>query len=790
MANGHSYGLDDFKSLCRNGLLHEAIQAAGYMLSRGIQVPSRAFHIIVQACVRKTNLEYGRLSLGLIVKYSIDLDTFLGSQFIRMFTLCNSLPEANQVFYHLPKANKFAWSAIILANATLGQGRKAVELYHQMQQSGLEPDGHVFVAALKGCASIGDLLEGKQIETDIRQGAFKVDTIVGNALIGMYVKCGSLEDAFRVFHGLPNQDIITWNTLMAGYTFHGHNEKAFNLFAQMLWKRIQPDPATFISVLKACDKPKYLNEGKHFHACVVENGIELNVRVGNSLICMYALCGSLQHACIVFDTLPKSGVVTWNAMISAYIEQKRPLKAFLVFQLMQQKGMQPNRVTFLCILKACVDISSIDLGKQLHCNTIESHLDTDSSICNALIDMYAKCGGIGEAAWVFSRLSKQGIITWNALISGFIQHGQACKALDFFNQMLQSDVQPDPVTFVSISRACSPSFTDTFRGFEMHTLIIFSGYEGEIIVGNSVIDMYTRNGSLKDARRVFDRLLKRDTVSWNTMMTGYAEHLCNQEVSALFHQMQSDGGEPDRATFLSLLKVCSDTSTIDQVNVLLDLLVKSGFESDEVIQSTLVHMYVKCGNLKDARCVSSRLHNRDLVTWNALIAGYAQRGNSKAVQQLFKSMQIEGVQPDDVTILSLLTTVSHVGSLEEGILLFRRVQEEYGLVPTLDHFNCLVDLLGRAGRLEEAQDLLQSMPPVPNVVGWTSLLGHCKTYANLDVGTQCYINFVALDKEDATGYVLMWKIFSQFWMEEGAERAEELLRQVEALKMSRKACIE
>lgn len=298
--------------------------------------------------------------------------------------------------------------------------------------------------------------------------------------------------------------------------------------------------------------------------------------------------------------------------------------------------------------------------------------------------------------------------------------------------------------------------------------------------------MYTRYGNLEDARRVFDRLMKRDTVSWNIMMTGYAEQFCNQEATTLFHQMQAEGIDPDRLTFLSLAKACSDAPANDQVNILFDLLVKSEFES-EVIQSTLVHMYVKLGNVKDARCIFSRLPKRDLVTWNALIGGYAQRGESDAVHQLFRSMQIEGVQPDNVTFLSLLATLSHVGSLEEGRLFFERMQDEYGVVPTLDHFNCLVDILGRAGCLEEAEDLLQSMQPVPNIVGWTSLLGHCKTYANLDVGRQCYKNFVSLDKEDATGYVLMWKIFSQFWLEEHAE-VGELLKKVETLQMSRKMC--
>ncbi|KAI5078530.1 hypothetical protein GOP47_0006201 [Adiantum capillus-veneris] len=579
-----SHGLYDPKRLSKDGKVHEILEAASHMLALGLEVSPRAFRSITQTCLREENLESNRFLLSLIVKYRLLLDPILGCQLIRLFISHNSLPEANQVFHCLAKPNKFTWSAIILANATLGQEERAIELYHRMQYVGLEPDGHVFVAALKGCANAKALVEGKHIEIDIKGNPCKSNTIVANAVIDI-----------------------------------------------------------------------------------------------------------LEHAYKVFDSLPKTIVVTWNAMISGYVDQNKPLKAVVVFQLMQQRNMQPNHVTFLCIIKACTEIPSVDFG----ITDAESHL-------------------------------------------------------------------------------------------EIHVFIVFVGFEGKTMVANSLIDMYTRFGDLKDAHRVFDKLSKRDTVSWNTLMTGYVQHLYNEEASALFLQMQLEGGEPDRATFLCILKACSDISAVDQINTLFHLIVKSSFEADEIIQSSIFNLYVKCGNLKNASCLSCRLQNRDLVTWNATIARYAQHGNSKAVQQLFNSMQSEGVQPDETTFLSLLTTISHAGSLSEGKSLFRMMQEDYGVLPALDHFNCLIDLLGRAGHIKEAEDLLQSMPPAPDIISWTSLLEHSKTHANLEVGKRCYSNFVSLDKEDASVYVLMWKLFSEFWIEDSASSVADLVRHVDALTMSRK----
>ncbi|KAH7292369.1 hypothetical protein KP509_29G064900 [Ceratopteris richardii] len=281
--------------------------------------------------------------------------------------------------------------------------------------------------------------------------------------------------------------------------------------------------------------------------------------------------------------------------------------------------------------------------------------------------------------------------------------------------------------------------------------------------------MYIRFGELIDAQNVFDKLWMRDIVSWNTMMAGCIHHLYNQEALFLFEQMHIEGVEPDCATLLCLLKACSDILVEDQVNSLFHIIIESGSEFDAAIQNSILNMYIKCGGLKNASCVYCRLSNIDSVTWNALIAGHAEHGDNRIVQHLLKSMDNEGVSPDSTTFLSILSSIGHMGLLIEGRSVFQIMQDDYGVLPMLSHFNCLVDLLGRAGLVKEAEDLLQSMPQTPDIIGWTSLLGHCETHSDFEVGKRSYNNFVSLNNEDATGYVLVWKILSQLRFNNGAD---------------------
>lgn len=559
---------------------------------------------------------------AIINRAGLASNTFLGSHLIRMFASCGSLLEANQAFSKLHKPNLFTWSAIISANAKLGHGVQAINLYLQMQGSNVVPDGHIFSAVLKACGSAGTLLQGKLVHVHIIENEFERDVVVGNTLIDMYSKCDSIEDACKVFNNLPRRDIVTWSAMIVGFCQHGGHEDARQLFQEMQEHGMKP------------------------------NGI------------------------------------TWNAIIAGYAELGHAQEAFQLFLQMQEEGIEPNDITFVSIIKLCSGLSGLEQGQSIHVQVIESGCEQDTMVGNVLIDMYAKCG------------------------------------------------------------------------------------------------------SLDDAHRVFTQMLERDVVTWTAMIASHAQHGQSQEAIQLFQQMRYVGIVPNSVTFVSILKAYSSIAALDQGKLIHTQIIQSGFDSDVRIGCTLTDMYTQCGGLEDAQNVFSKLSEHSIVTWNAIIAGYAEHNNYKSARQCFEEMQQACVKPNIVTFVSLLSACSHVGLVDEGRAHFRSMREDHGIIPIIEHYNCLIDLLGRAGQLRLATDLLKSMPFPSNLVGWKSLLGHCRIHGNVSLAAYCFDKVVTADHRHAGGYVHMTNTYVDAGNWQDAARVRELRRGTDVWKEPGKAFIE
>lgn len=431
------------QTLCEGEELSHALQALDLVDKRGIGVPRHVFYDLLRRCIFKKDLATGREIHRLILKCGLRSDVFLGSHLIRMFGVCGNLLEANQVFSQLPNPSVFTWSAIISAHNILGEDQQAIALYHQIQQSSVTPDGHVFVAVLKACASPSFLKHGKLIHTHIIESNFAEDVFVGSALIDMYGRCGNIEASRNVFNNLSKRDVVMWSAMIANYAEHGKAYEAFQLFWQMQQHGLQPNHVTFVSILKACcaSGMPVLDQGKPLHAYIIENGFESDVLVGNYLINMYAKCGSLEDACRVFDKLPKQDAVTWNVVIAGYIQHGYGLKALGLFEQMLQEGMRPDQVTFISILKVCSSIASLDQGKWIHLQIIKSGGELDAHVASTLLDMYVNCGSLEHARSVFDTVPKRDVVFWSAMITGYVQFGHSQEAIKLFQQMQEEDVE-------------------------------------------------------------------------------------------------------------------------------------------------------------------------------------------------------------------------------------------------------------------------------------------------------------------------------------------------------------
>eukprot|EP00250_Pteridium_aquilinum_P006258 c16214_g1_i1 orf=564-2759(+) len=642
---------------------------------------------------------------------------------------------------------------------------------------------------LQDCIKKKDLALGREVYRLIKRNSLESNTFLGSHLIRMFASCGSLSDAIEVFRGLSDPSVFSWGAIISAHSSLRKNDQAVSLYNDMCCSNLKPDGHVFVAVLKACADATSLLKGRIVHADVVRSCLELNVFVTNILVDMYCKCGSLEDAQVVFDCSLEQTVVTWSALLSGYVQHGHPLKALEMFEKMHFKGLQMDNGVLISTLQACARLKDIEYGKLIHTHIIEISCETDLYTVSTLVDMYAKCGHLKSALSMFNILHKKDVVLWNALIAGYAEHDDYQQVVALFLSMQEDDVEPDEVTFTCLLKG---QFTieSLDHGRLIHTVIAVKGLEESSVVGGSLIDMYIKCGSTEDAYRVFDKLPCPDLVVWSMMIAGFIYGGHAQDAVKLSQKVRAQGLQLNPATFSCILKACSSIAALKEGKLVHADIMRCGCESDMYVASALIDMFAKCGSLKDARRLFDKLSKRDVVVWNAIIAGYAEDGDFLSAFEFYEHMRREGLKPDDATFACLLSACSHLGEVAEGCLHFNALRTDHGIEPTLDHYNSMVDLFGRAGHLDEAADILHIMPFQANVVGWTTLLNHCKTHGDLGQGHQCFGNAVSIDQSNRSAYVLMSRLYAHGGQLEDADKLEGLRLSTSAWKRPGQAFLE
>ncbi|KAJ7256129.1 hypothetical protein O6H91_Y414900 [Diphasiastrum complanatum] len=641
----------------------------------------------------------------------------------------------------------------------LCQEGRLKEALHMVEQN-IQAPINSYACLLQWCTKRKALAEGKRVHALIIQRRLDSKILLGNTLVNMYAKCGSVLDARKVFDSMPEHNVFSWTIIISTYANHGQGEEAINLFQQMRQTGILPNVVTFVVVLKACARIPALEQGKQLHVDIIKSGFESDTTVRNTLVDMYAKCGCMEDALQVFNNMhDERDVVSWTAMIAGYAQHGLGKEALDLYEQMKQEGVQPNNFTYVVLLKACASIAALEQGKQLHLDIIESGFESDVIVGNTLVDMYAKCDHMEDAQQVFNNMHERTVVSWNAMIAGYAQQGLGKEALALYEQMKQEDVQPNDVTYVCLLKACA-SIAALKEGKQLHLDIIKSGFEPDVTVGNTLVDMYAKCGCIEHACQVFNNMHERNMVSWTAMITGYELHGLGREALDLYEQMKQEGMQPGIVTYIVLLKACASIAALEKGKQLHSVIIKTGFELDAIVGSTLVDMYAKCGRIEDARQVFNSMHERDVVSWTAMIAGYAQQGFGKEALTLFDQMQREGIQPNEVTYVSVLSACSHSGLVDKGHHLFDTMCKDHGVRPTMDHYACMVDLLGRAGCLADAEDFINNMPIQPDAVVWMTLLGAARNSGHMEIGRRAFDCVVNLEPDNASAYVLLSNIYA------------------------------
>ena len=691
-----------------------------------------------------------------------DRDSFIGSTLVDMYAKCDLFLEARYMFEKLIVQDEVSWTALLSGSMENGHIEEVLSYCEQMQCEGISQGAITTSIILKACGSTKAIEKGREMHVNIVQiGALETESFVGGStLVDMYVKCGHLLDAKDVFDKLCVRDEASWMALMSGYSDQRAIEETFRCFEQMKRESISPGTMTLVCILRACHNHCCAETGRKIHCEVIKRGLESDVLIGNALLEMYSKFGFLEESLKVFNRIQEQDVVSWTLMISGYYEYGDSMHAWDCFEQMQLEGVSPSCATFTSILKVCLSIPAIQKGYDVHSEIVEKGLETPALLGNALVDMYVKRGLLFEARDVFDKFQFRTIISWNTLISGYAEAGKSQEAINCYERMHdeEDNLTPDMVTLSCCLKSCG-SIGAIEKGQEVYIEIVKKGLEIETIVGNTLVDMYIKCGLLAIAQTTFEQNPARDVVTWTVLIVGYVDHGHCEEALNRFELMEQENFTLGTVTFVCGLRACGILGASVKGREMHAAIVKKGLDNELIGTNTLLDMYAKCGLLLDAQEIFDKAEVQDLISWNALIGGYSQTGQSKYVFDIFCRMVAEGVSPNTITFVSVLNVCSHEGLLEWGKVYFDFIFDYSCSIAVPEHFTCIIDLLGRAGCIEKALAVVTKMPFRPSSIIWHSVLGACQKWGDMELARHVFDHAILEDVMDTAAYVSMSNIY-------------------------------
>ncbi|KAL9327830.1 hypothetical protein ACSQ67_002833 [Phaseolus vulgaris] len=548
----------------------------------------------------------------------------------------------------------------------------------------------------------------------------------------------------------------------------GNIEEALSL----LYTHCSLSLQTCASLFHACAQKKCLQHGMALHHYMLHKDptIQNDLFLANHILNMYCKCGHLSYARYMFEQMSRRNIVSWTVLISGYAQSGLIRECFSLFSGLLAH-FRPNEFAFASLLSACEE-HDIECGIQLHAVALKISLDANVYVANALIAMYSKHSGStgsydGAAydAWtMFKSMEYRNLVSWNSMIAGFQLRGLGDKAIRLFTHMYCNGIGFDRATLLSVFSSLNQcgAFDDINvhlrKCFQLHCLTVKSGFITEIEVITALIKSYANlGGHISDCYRIFlDTSSELDIVSWTALISVFAER-DPEQAFLLFCQLHHQNYLPDWYTFSIALKACAYFVTEQHAMAVHSQIIKKGFQEDTVLCNALIHAYARCGSLALSEQVFDEMGNRDLVSWNSMLKSHAIHGKAKDALELFQRME---VCPDSATFVALLSACSHVGLVDEGVKLFNSMSDDHCIVPQLDHYSCMVDLYGRAGKIVEAEELIRKMPMKPDSVIWSSLLGSCRKHGETLLAKLAADKFKELEPNNSLGYVQMSNVYS------------------------------
>lgn len=538
-------------------------------------------------------------------------------------------------------------------------------------------------------------------------------------------------------------------------------DNPLNILAQLQENGFLRKPEISSKIISTCAKVGSYSLGVQMHAHVIKVGFSSNVYVFSALVDMYGKCGVILLAHRLFDEMPQRNSVTWNSLISGYLDTLFPAAAIGLFIEMQSAGMSLSEYSISAALGGCAQLQDAGLGSQVHALSLKLGFTFNVVVGTGLIDMYSKCFKVEASRRVFNGMTEKNIRSWTSMISGYAQNELPAEAMMILREMLRLGVKANYVTYTSLlSSFCCPEDLDNCR--EIHSLIVREGFESNSYVMVSLLTVYSEcSCGLDDFHNICSTITEWDQISWNAVIAGYSNLGEGEEALIWFSNMRQAGFILDVFTYVSVLKAVGIITALKGGKQIHNLVLKAGYASNICVQNGLVSMYAKCGDLTDAHEVFLSMDERDLVSWNSLLTGYAYHGYGKEAVKLFEEMRKSGVKPNLTTFLSVLSACSHFGLLDKGLEYFELMKNDHSLPPpNTEHYACVVDLYGRAGCLQEAEAFINNMPIKPGPTVFKALLSAAQVHGNKEIAVQSARRLVELCPNDPATYIVLANVLA------------------------------
>ncbi|XP_057950414.1 putative pentatricopeptide repeat-containing protein At3g25970 isoform X2 [Malania oleifera] len=606
-----------------------------------------------------------------------------------------------------------------------------------------------------------------------------------NVSIAHHAKIGELDMARNLFDEMPTRTVVSWNTMICGYSKWRRYSEALSLVSEMHYSNMKLNETTFSSVLSVCACVGSLCDGKQIHCLVWKSGAESFELVGSALLYFYSSCFKIEEARRVFDVLrgrnellwslmlvgyvqcnlmseawdvfmriPTRDVIAWTTLISGYSKREDGCKwALELFGLMRVEGeVTPNEFTLDCVIRACGRLGVLHQGRFVHGLLIKFGFEFDCSIGDALVGFYCHCDAIDDAMKIYCSCTNLCLNASNSLIEGLILMGRIEDAELIFSKLAEAN----PVSYNLMIKgyAVSGRIEDSKKLFEEMPHRSTTSL-------NTMISVYSRNGEIDKALELFEETKGQgNPVTWNSMISGYVHNSQHEEALKLYMTMRRLPVDQTRSTFSALFHACSCLGSLKQGQSLHSHLIKTPFESNVYVGTSLIDMYSKCGSIIGAQKSFFSISSPNVAAWTALINGYAHHGLGSEVIILFEQMLEQGVKPNGATFAGLLSACGRAGLVNEGMRLFYAMEKCYGVTPALEHYACMVDLLGRSGHLREAEELIREMPIEADGVVWGALLSSCWFWMDMEVGERVAQKMFKLDPMPICAYVILSNIYA------------------------------